>query len=151
LLVIAGLVAAVVVVVGVLVLWTRVEERRLRPGLEKTLDQVIVPAELRLLSEDHWGNRWCFDACPTLTRRYSSPLSMEETNRVFVTEFERLGYECIRYCGQLDGTATWAQPGKRSSELSVAIRLTTDLGKYGDADPKDASRPVHVDLSVQPP
>jgi uncharacterized protein DUF2510 len=154
LLAIGGLLAFWLVVVGILELWNRVEERRLRPGLAKTLDEVVLPAGLRLVGEGYGGNRWCFDACPTLSRRYSSPLSREETYRVFAAELERLGYECEGYCDPAVATA-WVQPGKgeRSPEVSLHVLLTTDLDKYSPDFPsrpsKDASRPVHADLSVQ--
>jgi len=155
LLIIGGVVAAVAVLVGVLVgvlaLAGRVEQHFVRPGLAKTLDQIVVPAELRLISEDYWGNWLCFDTCPTLTRRYSSPLPREETYRVFVAELERLGYQCVPRSGTVDGCA-WMQPekGKQAPELYLDVRYTTDLqDRYGAPDPKDTSRPVHADLSVQ--
>jgi Protein of unknown function (DUF2510) len=147
---IVGLLAFLVVLGGGFELWGRAEEHRLRPGLQKTLDQVIVPAELRLVSEDYSGNSWCLDACPTLTRRYSSPLTRQETYQVFAAELERLGYRCVRYCGEVDASAdAWAQPSKQSPEISLQVRFTTDLDEYGGGGPKDASRPVHADLSVQ--
>jgi Protein of unknown function (DUF2510) len=153
LLVIGGLVAAFAVVAGFLFLLGVVEERRVRPGLEETLAAVLLPAEIRLVSEGYSG--WmCLDVCPTLTRRYSSPLSREETHRVFAAALERLGYQCFRVCGQVDeeGFALqsfWEQPGKRSSQLHVDVRFTTDLDAYEpDPYPKDASSPVHADLSV---
>lgn len=59
--VIGGLVAAVAVLVGVLQLWDMIEERRLRRGQARTLDEIVLPAELRLVSEDYKGNRWCLD------------------------------------------------------------------------------------------
>jgi hypothetical protein len=96
----------------------------------------------------------CLDTCPTLARRYSSPLSREETHRAFTAELQRLGYQCVRDCGQVDGSS-WVQPGKgeRSPEFYLQVFLTTELDKYSPAYPsrlsKDASRPVHADLSVQ--
>lgn len=138
-----------VVVVAFLFLWLRIEEDRLRPGLAKTLDEVRLSGGLRLVSEDYSGNSWCLDACPTLTRRYSSPLSREETYRVFAAELARLGYQCVRYCGQVDGSA-WRQPekGERASELFLAVHLITELDR-SDPFPKDASRSVHAGLSAQ--
>ncbi len=149
LLVLGVFVALWVVVVAFLFLWLRIEEDRLRPGLAKTLDEVRLSGGLRLVSEDYSGNSWCLDACPTLTRRYSSPLSREETYRVFAAELARLGYQCVRYCGQVDGSA-WRQPenGERASELFLAVHLITELDR-SDPFPKDASRPVHAGLSVQ--
>jgi Protein of unknown function (DUF2510) len=81
LLVLGGLVAFWVVVFAFLALWFTLEEDRLRPGLAKTLDEVRFPGGLRLVSEGYMGNSWCIDVCPTLTRRYSSPFSQEETYR----------------------------------------------------------------------
>jgi len=151
LLIIAVLVTAVAVLFGVLELLDRVQERLLRPGLEKTLDEVVLPAELRPVTEYFEGVWGCFDMCPTLTRRYSSPLSTEETHRVVAAELQRLGYQCIRQCGQADESA-WVQPGKgqRSPELFLQVSLTTDVDRYAAVHhPKDPSRPVHADLSVQ--
>lgn len=151
LLVLGGLVAFWVVVFAFLALWFTLEEDRLRPGLAKTLDEVRFPGGLRLVSEGYMGNSWCLDVCPTLTRRYSSPFSQEETYQVFAAELERLGYQCIRDCGQVDEGETWVEPGKgeRTPEFYLAVRLTTDLDRYAPDSPRDASRPVHTDLSVQ--
>ena len=106
---------------------------------------------MRRVSEDYWGNAWCFDTCLTLTRRYSSPFSQQETYRVFATELERLGYQCVRDCGQVDDGETWVQPakGERAPELYLAVRLTTDLDRYAPDSPRDASRPVHAELSAR--
>jgi hypothetical protein len=151
LLVLGGLVAFWVVVFAFLALWFTLEEHRLRPGLAKTLDEVRFPGGLRLVSEGYEGNSWCIDVCPTLTRRYSSPFSQEETYRVFAAELERLGYQCIRHCGEVDDGETWVQPGKgeRAPELYLAVRLTTDLDRYDPDSPRDASRPVHAVLSAR--
>jgi hypothetical protein len=151
LLVLGGLVALFVVVFAVLSLWSRIQEDRLRPGLAKTLDAVVLPADMRRVTDFYWGNAWCFDTCLTLTRRYSSPLPREETYRVFAAELERLGYQCVRDCGQVDGD-WWAQPGKgeRAPELFLAVRLTTDVDRdVLEPQPKDAGRPVHADLSAR--
>ena len=55
LLIIGGLVAALALLFGTLELLDRVQERLLRPGLEKTLDEVVLPAELRPVTEHFWG------------------------------------------------------------------------------------------------
>jgi hypothetical protein len=151
LLIIGGVVAALALLFGTLELLDRVQERLLRPGLEKTLDEVVLPAELRPVTQYFWGVWGCIDVCPTLTRRYSSLLSREETHRMVAAELRRLGYQCIRTCGQLDSSA-WVQPGKgqRSPELLLDVRFTADVDRDAVVHyPKDPSRPVHVDLSVR--
>lgn len=143
----AGLVA---IGYGLLTLVERVEERSNRPGLEKTLNTVQLPADIRLVGEDYYSVM-CLDVCPTLTRRYSSPRSREETYQVFAAELERLGYQCRpSSCGQLDGSA-WVQPGEgeRSREFYLQVLFTTDLDADESVHAKDAGRAVHADLSLQ--
>jgi hypothetical protein len=49
---------------------------------------------------------------------------------VVAAELRRLGYPCIRTCGQLDGSA-WVQPGKGqwSPELFLDVRFTADVDR----------------------
>ena len=116
-----GGVVALVVGVGLFVLaldWSLTKVDRYR--LERKLDAIVLPADIRLVSQEHEG--WmCLDVCSTLRRRYSSRLSREQTHRVFAAELERLGYQCLAGCGQVDEVrSSWGRSGKQLPHIDVA-------------------------------
>ena len=124
--------------------------------LDRRLNAIKLPADLQLVSQEHRGFM-CLDVCSTLWRRYSSPRSRAETHQVFTAELQRLGYQCLKGCGPVEEfRSSWRRPGKPGTRPRIdvdvddtAVLPSWDVKRYGTARPKDASRPVHVDIRLE--
>jgi hypothetical protein len=92
-----------------------------RETYRKALDAVVLPPDIRRVSEDSTGTALCLDECVRVQRTYRSAWSPERVYETFATELRRLGYRCSSFCewaGRSAASSQWRGP-KVSASLSV--------------------------------
>jgi hypothetical protein len=150
----AATVVVLAVCVAVPVVWF---EQNRGPSVGELRARVVelrLPADFVVIGEQSTGNELCMEECTRLTRRYSSPLSIDATQRIVDQALTAAGYACIQFCAPSDRArgayATW----RRSPDTALIIDATVYSAKtrgnaMGDTIPLDPNRDTHIDFEVE--
>jgi hypothetical protein len=87
--------AVIALVVLALVTWFAVWMTSGHRGLQRSLDQLQLPGQVRLVEHEQLGNPLCLDQCPMIQREYRSALDPAATGEAFAATLSGNGFSQV--------------------------------------------------------